>query len=118
MAEFSLHREERRGAIRYVLEGVFHGQASFELLAALSGESGPVELDFSRVRQCFDFGLAALATELRRPQGPAVQVTLIGLGLHHRRLLSYFGLELPRAAVPHDDLVPDPLPPLRSLAPA
>jgi len=120
MAEFSMKRETRRGAVRYRLEGIFTGRAAFELREALERESGTVELDFSRVRQFFDFGLAAFATELSAPGMAGVKVELVGLSLHHRRLLQYFGLDLERGRqVPmNDELGADPLPKVRSLAPA
>lgn len=119
MADFSMTRESRHGRVRYRLDGVFTGRAAFELRDALARESGPVELDFSRVRQFFDFGLASFATELSSAAMAGVQVELVGLGLHHRRLLQYFGLDLERGRVPmNDELGADPLPQVRSLAPA
>ena len=119
MADFSITRETRRGTIRFRLEGVFTGAAAFALREALARESGLVELDFSRVRQFFDFGLAAFATELSSPAMAGLKVELVGLGLHHRRLLQYFGLDLESGRVPmNDELGADPLPQVRSLAPA
>jgi hypothetical protein len=120
MAEFSMKRETRRGSVRYRLEGVFTGQAAFDLREALATETGQVELDFSHVRQFFDFGLAAFATELSSSAMASVKVELVGLGLHHRRLLQYFGFDLERdRRVPmNDELGADPLPPVRSAAPA
>src|SRR4051794_2902997 len=96
MADFSITRDKRRDCISYKLEGVFNGKAAFELKQLIAEEagSGKLELDFSRVRQFFDFGLAAFATELPTVTGPGQQVELLGLSLHHRRLLAYFGLEL------------------------
>jgi hypothetical protein len=116
MSDFSMQRVVRGTEVRYLLEGVFAGQAAFELIARLKTEAQNVELDFSKVRQCFDFGLAALATELQRVP---VRVELFGLSTHHRRLLQYFGLDLDRGQrVPlNDDLLADPQP-TRTLVPA
>jgi hypothetical protein len=116
MADFSMKREQKLGGIRYTLEGIFTGQAAFELKRAIESEHGRVELDFAKVRQFFDYGLAAFATELQSPECQRILVELRGLGLHHRRLLHYFGLELDRAAATPevDDLSADALP-LRAL---
>lgn len=112
MADFSMKREQKPGSIRYTLEGVFTGQAAFELKRAIQSDVGRVELDFAKVSKFFDFGLAAFATELQSPECQRIQVDLRGLSLHHRRLLQYFGLELEGARAPQafDDLSADPLP--------
>ena len=119
MADFSMKREVDTGTVRYRLEGVFTGEAAFELKRAIQAEVCPVELDFSRVHRFFDFGLAAFATELQAPDCKRLAVELKGLSLHHRRLLHYFGLELQRGDLSvNDDLAAEPAPPLRSVAPA
>ncbi len=51
----------------------------------------PLVIDFSRVDELQDVGVAAVAPELANHSG----VALRGLGRHHLRLLRYCGLELP-----------------------
>jgi len=110
MVEFEMQREVRQGVARFRLQGVFNGQAAFALVQALREERGAVLLDFAKVTRCVDFGLAALATELRAPEVAGLKVELQGLSGHQRRLMHYFGLELDRDATPvNDDASADPL---------
>ncbi len=51
----------------------------------------PLVIDFSRVDDLQDVGVAAVAPQLASHSG----VALRGLGRHHLRLLRYCGLELP-----------------------
>jgi hypothetical protein len=111
MDDFSIVRELLETRVSYRLEGVFNGKAVFELKQAIASEPpGHLELDFSHVSKFFDFGLAAFATELPTVTRPGLTVDLHGLSLHHRRLLHYFGLELPRLAELFDDLTEAPSP--------
>jgi hypothetical protein len=109
MADFSITCDRRRTVTLYRLEGVFTGQAAFELKRQIAEEGSlRLELDFSRVVRFFDFGLAAFATELPSVTREGQTVELLGLSLHHRRLLHYFGLSLPEyEAAAGDDLKPD-----------
>jgi anti-anti-sigma regulatory factor len=83
-----------RGELVIQVDGTFDTQAA----ARLSGWLGevplgsPVVLDFSRVREFHDFGLAAMANQLASRD----TVQLVGLGRHQQRLLRYFGLDLDR----------------------
>lgn len=49
-----------------------------------------VRVDFTRVRQFHDFGVAVLAQALKNSE--AIVVRVEGLGTHHVRLLRYFGV--------------------------
>ena len=119
MVEFRMQREVRQGVARFRLEGVFTGQAAFALVQALRDERGAVLLDFAKVERCVDFGLAALATELRAPEVSSLKVEVRGLSAHQRRLMQYFGLEVDRDATPqHDDATADPLVARVALVPA
>ena len=53
----------------------------------------PLVIDFSRVDDMQDVGVAGVASQLACHSG----VALRGLGLHHLRLLRYCGLEIPTA---------------------
>ena len=112
MPELEMKREVLSHRVRYHLQGVFTHHAARELATALAVESAPIELDFSRTRQCFDLGLAALATELREGCARHLEVELHGLGMHHRRLLRYLGVEVggERSEPSRDDPLDDPAP--------
>lgn len=80
------------GEIVIRVDGTFDRHAAARLTGWL-GEvpaGAPIVLDFYRVREFHDFGLAAMATQLAA-RGP-VQVR--GLGRHQERLLRYFGVDL------------------------
>lgn len=81
-----------RGEFVIRVDGTFDRQAAARLSGWL-GEvpaSAPVVLDFSRVREFHDFGVATVAGQLTG-RG-AVEVR--GLGRHQERLLRYFGVDL------------------------
>ncbi len=80
------------GEFVIVLDGTFDRQAATRLSGWLSEvpTGAAVVLDFHRVRDLQDFGLAAMAAQLAE-RGP-VQVR--GLGRHQERLLRYFGVDL------------------------
>lgn len=56
------------------------------------GRGRRVRVDFTRVRQFHDYGVAVLAQALRRSEVEATDVRVEGLGTHHVRLLRYFGV--------------------------
>ncbi len=73
--------------------GTFDGRAATRLTGWL-GEipsSDALVVDFSQVRDCQDFGLAAVARDLAQ-RGDRLQ--LRGLTRHQQRMLRYFGLDL------------------------
>jgi hypothetical protein len=89
-------------------EVVIHLDGNFDAGAArrLSGwlvevPSGqPLVLDFTQVRACEDFGLAAVARDLAARD----QLVVRGLTRHHERMLKYFGVRLePLPPEPGDD---------------
>ena len=84
------------------IDGTFDRQAASRLNGWL-GEvprDAPVVLDFSRVREFQDFGLAAVAGSLAGLGG----VQVLGLGRHQQRLLRYFGVDLAKLGFPlHGD---------------
>jgi hypothetical protein len=75
------------------LEGVFDIPAARLLQLTLKGlRSGEqVRIDFTRVREFRDYGVAVLAQALTGRDG--AMVTLEGLRTHHVRLLRYFGVD-------------------------
>ena len=50
-----------------------------------------VRIDFTRVRQFHDYGIAVLAQALKKHE--AIVVRLDGLGMHQVRMLRYFGVD-------------------------
>ncbi len=83
-------RAARGVAVR--LEGTFDTAAASFVRGRIAGLPADAEivLDFARVRDLSDLGLAALANALvgRRPSS----VRIRGLGRHHERLLRYLNL--------------------------
>ncbi len=80
-----------------VVEGVFDGARAAELahtLEAMLGGSDPVVLDFTKVREFYDFGVAVLAHDLalRRTEREP-KVSLKGLRTHQLRMFRYFGID-------------------------
>jgi hypothetical protein len=84
-------------------EVVVHLDGHFDASAAtrLSGwlvevpSNDPLVLDFTQVRTCEDFGLAAVAGDLAARDRLVVR----GLTRHHERMLRYFGVKLEAASV-------------------
>ncbi len=82
-------------------EVVVHLDGHFDAGAAtrLSGwlvevpSNDPLVLDFTQVRTCEDFGLAAVARDLAARDRLVVR----GLTRHHERMLRYFGVKLDAA---------------------
>ena len=89
------------GEVVIRISGTFDAKVASRLagwLVEVSPED-PLVVDFTQVRACQDFGLAAVAPGLAGRQ----RLVLRGLSRHQERMLKYFGVELPRT--------PDPLPP-------
>ncbi len=80
------------GEVVIRLDGNFDASAATRLSGWLvevpSGE--PLVLDFSQVRMCEAFGLAAVARDLAARDRLVVR----GLTRHHERMLRYFGVKL------------------------
>ena len=87
-----------RGELVIQIGGTFDGKAATRLAGWLCEVTASDELvlDFSRVRDCEDFSLAAVARNLAS-RGARLQVR--GLTRHQERMLRYFGLELDRLPV-------------------
>lgn len=96
--EAAMQAEPERRVSTIRLEGTFDLPAArlleHSLRTVRAGDR--VMVDFSRVRQFNDFGVAVLARALNLPAG--VELRLSGLGIHQVRLLRYFGVgpALPR----------------------
>jgi anti-anti-sigma regulatory factor len=75
------------------LEGVFDIPAArlveYSLKRMSAGDR--VRIDFTRVRELRDYGIAVLAQALSKRDG--IVVKLEGLRTHHVRLLRYFGID-------------------------
>jgi hypothetical protein len=80
-----------RGEVVIHVDGTFDRQAASRLSSWLGelSPATPVLLDFSRVREFQDLGLAAMAARLTG-RG---DVHVVGLGRHQERLLRYFGVD-------------------------
>ncbi len=83
---------QRNGTVLRV-EGAFDLSAArlVEHTVKRLGAGEQVRIDFTRVRQFHDFGIARLAQVLLRHS--AVTVKLEGLRMHQVRLLRYFGVD-------------------------
>ena len=81
-----------RGEIVIRIDGTFDRIAASRLSGWLGEVPGDAQvvIDFSRVNDFQDFGVAALASQLAG-RGP---VQVLGLGRHQHRLLRYFGVDL------------------------
>lgn len=90
-----------RGEVVVRLGGTFDGAAAGRVCTRLRELPAQAEvmLDFSRVREVQDLGLAALAAAIA---GRTPPVALRGLGRHHERLLRYFGVDPANAARPSE----------------
>jgi hypothetical protein len=83
-----------RGELVIRMDGAFDGKAATRLVGWLAEvpKDGSLVLDFSAVRDCQDFGLAAVASALAARDRLEVR----GLTRHQERMLRYFGVELER----------------------
>jgi anti-anti-sigma regulatory factor len=82
------------GEVLIRLEGTFDAAVAGRLSGWLHEvpETDPLVIDFSGVRTCQDFGLAAVARDL----AARGQLVLRGLTLHQQRMLRYCGVEAAR----------------------
>ena len=76
-------------------DGVFDGASAWELRHALEAvhKGSKVVLDFTRVREFYDFGVAVLAYGLAQRSPAVPRVTLKGLRTHQLRMFRYFGVD-------------------------
>ncbi len=83
-----------RGEVIVRVDGTFDAKAATRLAGWLTevGAGETLVLDFGAVRECQDFGLAALASDLAARERLVVR----GLTRHQERMLRYFGVDLHR----------------------
>ena len=81
-----------RGEVLIRIDGTFDAKEASRLAGWLAEvpAAGALVLDFTAVRDCQDFGLAAVASDLARRERLVVR----GLTRHQERMLRYFGVEL------------------------
>lgn len=80
------------------LDGVFDGASAWDLRHLLERSAAetpgrPVIVDFSAVRDFYDFGVAVLAHGLAQRPAHLPPVRLRGLRTHQLRMFGYFGVE-------------------------
>jgi hypothetical protein len=77
------------------MDGSFDAKAATRLSGWLAEvpADGTLVLDFSAVRECQDFGLAAVAADL----AGRARLVVRGLTRHQERMLRYFGVDLDRS---------------------
>jgi hypothetical protein len=82
------------GEVLIRLDGTFDAVAAWQLRGKLGGLSAAerVVLDFSRVREFADLGIAVVANGLAEAHRP--QVEMRGLREHQHRLFRYFGVDV------------------------
>ena len=88
---------EESGDLTIEVNGVFDGASAWELrntLDAAKQKSGRIVLDFSRVREFYDFGVSILAHALAQRPSYLPRVALRGLRTHQLRMLRYFGVDV------------------------
>ncbi len=80
------------GEVVIRLDGDFDATAATRLAGWLVEvpSTQPLVIDFTRVKTCEDYGLAAVARDLAARNG----LVLHGLTRHHERMLRYFGVKL------------------------
>lgn len=89
MAGFEVHREDVAGKIVLRVQGTLDGAAAREL-HLMVGQLEPqasVVLDFSQVREFYDYSVGVLTQTLA-----ARTVELRGLRTHQARMFEYFGV--------------------------
>ncbi len=84
--------ESSDGGVVIHVTGAFDPEAGRQLgdMLAVAGPDDRVVIDFSRAATFPDFAVAMLAESI---QGAPGSVSLVGLGDHQRRILSYLGVE-------------------------
>jgi hypothetical protein len=77
------------------MDGFFDAKAATRLSGWLAEvpADGALVLDFTAVRECQDFGLAAVAADL----AGRARLVVRGLTRHQERMLRYFGVDLDRS---------------------
>ena len=88
--------EESSSDVTIEVDGVFDGATAWELrhtLDAARPRTSHIVLDFSRVREFYDFGVGVLAYGLAQRETNLPRVSLRGLRTHQLRMLRYFGVE-------------------------
>ncbi|MGC3999639.1 MAG: STAS domain-containing protein [Anaeromyxobacter sp.] len=80
-----------RGETVVRIDGTFDAPAAARLSAWLGElpEATPLVIDFTRVRQLLDVGVAVVAPRLVARRA----IQLVGLGRHQERLFRYLGLD-------------------------
>jgi hypothetical protein len=97
-------REVEPGGAVIRMSGSFDRASALELRDRIVEEPGrDLVLDFTRVNDFADLGIATLASALG---GEERHLRLRGLRHHQVRMFGYFGVKVASAAVP-DDAVPD-----------
>ncbi len=82
------------GEILIRLDGTFDAPAAWDVRGRLGAipTTSNVVVDFSKVREFDDLGVAVMASGLAPGQGPHVVVR--GLRQHQHRMFRYFGVDL------------------------
>ena len=92
----TLEREVNGATALYRVSGRFEGACAWQLCGRLEQEPlHTVVVDFSRVSEFVDYGIAVLATAMLALDK---QLELRGLRQHQERLFRYFGVDHFRAA--------------------
>lgn len=86
--------------LTFRIDGVFDGASAWDLRHAIE-QLGPrsvsaVVLDFTRVREFYDFGVAVLAYGLAQRSESLPRIVLRGLRTHQLRMFRYFGVDVDR----------------------
>ena len=87
---------EDGGEVTIQVNGVFDGATAWELrnsLDAARQKAKRIVLDFSRVREFYDFGVSVLAYGLAQRPASMPRVSFRGLRTHQLRMLRYFGVD-------------------------
>lgn len=82
--------------VTFALAGVFDGASAWDLrhaIEAVEVEASQLVLDFSKVREFYDFGVAVLAHALAQRDARRPAVALKGLRTHQARMFQYFGVQ-------------------------
>lgn len=83
-------------ALTIRVEGIFDGASALDLrnrLEARRSETERIVLDFTTVREFYDFGVGVLAYSLAQRSTRLPRVSLRGLRTHQLRMFRYFGVE-------------------------
>lgn len=83
-------------SVIFAVDGVFDGASAWDLrhaIEAVETSAKEVVVDFTRVREFYDFGVAVLAHTLAQRPKHQPPVALRGLRTHQQRMFRYFGVE-------------------------